>query len=207
MINRKPNEIAPKLWVEVIVFVSAYYPLFFILLISDSEGRTTGIPAQVFNVVFWISPFGFGLFMLSSFAFLLSARALRKQLTYQEGGTPIQVSESQQIRGDMLNYTLPFLIGLFAFDYKSWQSVASLLLFLSFLFAFTHKERISLLNPMFLLLGVRLYQVVYQPLGQSRLQNKTVICMGEIIPSSENIYIKQTAGIEFAYPSTSQERS
>ncbi len=35
MINQKPKEMAPSLWVEVLIFLSAYYPLYLILLIRD----------------------------------------------------------------------------------------------------------------------------------------------------------------------------
>ncbi|MEY8198137.1 MAG: hypothetical protein RPS47_02735 [Colwellia sp.] len=40
MINHKPTDVAPKLWVEVVVFITAYYPLFLILLIRDISNNT-----------------------------------------------------------------------------------------------------------------------------------------------------------------------
>ncbi|UYM17092.1 hypothetical protein [Endozoicomonas euniceicola] len=38
MINLKPKELAPKMWVDALIFLSAYYPLFVVLL---SEIRLT----------------------------------------------------------------------------------------------------------------------------------------------------------------------
>jgi len=100
----------------------------------------------------------------------------------------------------MLNYTLPFLIGLLAFDYKSLQSIVSLLVFLAFIFSFMHKEHISLLNPMFLLMGIRLYDVKYKEIGRSAAYDTCVLCLGKVEASDVPVEIKETAGIQFVFP-------
>ena len=159
MINHKPKEMAPSLWVEAIIFLSAYYPLFLILLIRDITDKTSGLSFGLLSWGVQVSWYALVLFFISSFASLIVARLIRSLLTHQDGGTPIKIHEVSQVRGDMLNYTLPFLIGLFAFNYESIQAIISLLVFLVFIFSFVHKEQISLLNPMFLLMGIRLYKV------------------------------------------------
>ena len=200
MINHKPKEMAPALWVEIIIFMSAYYPLFLILLIRDISCKTKGLSFGLPSWELQVSWYALILFLIASLASLIAGPLLRSLLRHQEGGTPIKVIEVAQIRGDMLNYTLPFLIGLFAFNYENLQTIVSLLVFLVFIFAFIHKEQISLLNPMFLLMGIRLYKVKFKEVGRDTLQTNNVLCLGVVEASSESIEIKETAGIHFIFP-------
>ncbi len=205
MINHNPKEISPKLWVELIVFMSAYYPLFLILLIRDISSESSGL---VFGDTSWglfISFWALALFFISSLTTLLSAWVMRHNLTYQQGGIPIRVSNCRQLRGDMLNYTLPFMIGLFAFDYSSWQSITSLLVFLVFMFVFVRNDRVVLLNPMFLLMGIRLYDISYLEIGRNVEMHNTVLCLGLLTPSERNIFLKESAGIKFIFPDKNKE--
>jgi hypothetical protein len=200
MINHKPTDVTPKFWVEVVVFLTAYYPLFLILLIRDIGVKTTGLAFWSAESGYHLNSWALGFFTLSSVATLFTAYLMRNNLTYQEGGVAINVEGCKQLRGDMLNYTLPFLIGLFAFDYGSWQSIAALLIFLIFMFAFVSKDRVILLNPMFLLMGIRLYEMNYTAVGNTVKKTKTVLCLGELNVSKIVIYTKESGGIEFVYP-------
>lgn len=200
MINHKPKEMAPSLWVEAIIFLSAYYPLFLILLIRDITDKTSGLSFGLLSWGVQVSWYALVLFFISSFASLIVARLIRSLLTHQDGGTPVKIHEVSQVRGDMLNYTLPFLIGLFAFNYESIQAIISLLVFLIFIFSFVHKEQISLLNPMFLLMGIRLYKVTYKEVGRKSIYEKNVLCLGSVEVSNESIEVKETAGIHFIFP-------
>jgi hypothetical protein len=200
MIKHKPKETAPALWLEASVFMSSYYPLFLILFIRDVDESTVGIQFGLdswsVNVSFW----ALTLLTLSSFSTLIVGPLMRKLLTHQEGGHAIKVEGADQVRGDMLNYTLPFLIGLFAFDYNSWQSISSLLIFLMFIFSFVHKEQISLLNPMFLLMGIRLYNIKYKEVGRENYSQKIVLCWGKLEKSDIKIELKETVGVHFVFP-------
>ena len=119
----------------------------------------------------------------------------------------MEVKHCSQIHGDMLNYTLPFLIGLFAFNYQSWQSIISLIVFLLFMFSFVRRDKVTLLNPMFLLLGVRLYRVRYREVGTENTYEQRMLCWGELTPSSERLYLKENAGIYFIFPEKSEKES
>lgn len=187
-------------WVEVVVFLSAYYPLFLILLIRDVKVGGHGIPIGCTEWNLSVTGWGVSLFFVSSISCLALARIMRRLLTKQEGGTAIKVQEAEPISGDMLNYTLPFLIGLFAFSYSDWQSIASLLVFLAFMLAFLHKEQITLLNPMLLLMNVRLYKIKYKEVGRERFCSAFALCLGHVEASNVTVSIKETAGITFIYP-------
>ncbi|WP_299974606.1 hypothetical protein [uncultured Pseudoteredinibacter sp.] len=200
MIDHNPKDMAPAIWFEALIFLSSYYPLFLILLIRDVDHKVEGISVGCVSLELSISGWALSLFLLSSLSSLIVGTMVRKLLMHQEGGTSVKVKKVNQIRGDMLNYTLPFLIGLFAFDYEDYQSIASLLIFLVFIFSFVRKEQISLLNPMFLLMGVRLYDVEYKEVGRAAIGNGTVLCLGKVVESNEILQIKETAGIYFIFP-------
>jgi hypothetical protein len=201
MINHKPRDVAPKLWVEVVVFITAYYPLFLILLIRDiSNTSNDGVMIGFVEAGYYVSCWALSFFLVSSCVALFASYLVKENLTYQEGGVAINVRESKQLHGDMLNYTLPFLMGLFAFGYENWQSITALLVFLVFMFAFVSKDRVILLNPMFLLVGIRLYEMKYSEVGNNSEKVKRVLCLGELKASNTLIYTKESAGIEFVYP-------
>lgn len=200
MIKHKPKETAPALWLEAIVFMSSYYPLFLILFIRDVSEATVGLQFGLDSWAVNVSYWAVGLLTISSFSTLIIGPLMRKLLTHQEGGNAIKVDSADQVRGDMLNYTLPFLIGLFAFDYSNWQSISSLIIFLIFIFSFVHKEQISLLNPMFLLMGIRLYNIKYKEVGRDSTNQRIVLCWGKLESSDIKIELKETVGIHFVFP-------
>ena len=165
MISRKSTETNVTLWFEALIFIFSYYPLFAILFIKDLDN----IPNRLqFGASSWnlsVSYSSITLLTISSLSTLIVAPLIRSLTTHQNGGVAINIVKCNQVKGDMLNYTLPFLIGLFGFDYNSLQSIASLIVFLLFMFSFIHKEQICLLNPMFLLLNIRLYEIQYIEVG------------------------------------------
>lgn len=204
MITHNPKETGIKAWVELIMFISSYYPLFLILYIRDVGSDDIGIPIGILgwesNVSMWATSF----LLLSSFCTLITGFIMRKLLKKPEGGKSVKVSKVEHVRGDMINYTLPFLIGLFAFDYTSWQSITSLIVFLIFMFLFTRKEKIILLNPMFLLLNIRLYKITYTQVGQKVKIDCQALCLGTIEVSEQNVGLKKNSGINFLYPVASK---
>ncbi|WP_305462106.1 hypothetical protein [Photobacterium leiognathi] len=129
MITTRSQETNVKLWVEILIFLCSYYPLFLILFIKDINNNTDGIP---FGLIQWglnISIWSLIGLLISSVATLCTGFIMRTLFIRSEGVDEIRLTKVRAIRGDMINYTLPFLIGLFAFDYKSWQSILSLIVF------------------------------------------------------------------------------
>lgn len=198
MITTRSQEANIKLWVELLIFLSSYYPLFLILFIRDVTVATAGIPIGLVEWNLNVSIWAIIGVLLSSFATLFTGYIMRSLFTRSEGADEIRLTEVKIVRGDMINYTLPFLIGLFAFDYKTWQSILSLMVFLVFMFAFTRNEKIVLLNPMFLLLGMRLYDVKYKKVGQPNTEHSSsALCMGIASKSESKVRFLENSGINF----------
>ena len=198
MIIKNSPETNNKLWVELLIFLSSYYPLFLILFIRDINKETIGIPIGLVDWEQNVSFLAITMLFISSCATLLTGYIMRSLFSSAEGTDIITLTEVNAVRGDMINYTLPFLIGLFAFDYKTWQSILSLIVFLAFMFAFTRNERVILLNPMFLLLGIRLYDVKYKRTGQPNAEHYScALCMGSARQSEEKVRFLENSGITF----------
>ena len=198
MIIKNSQETNIKLWVELLIFLSSYYPLFLILFIRDIKKETIGIPIGLVDWEQNVSFLAITMLFISSCATLLTGYIMRSLFSSAEGTDIITLTEVNAVRGDMINYTLPFLIGLFAFDYKTWQSILSLIVFLAFMFAFTRNERVILLNPMFLLLGIRLYDIKYKRIGQPNAEHYScALCMGTARQSEEKVRFLENSGITF----------
>lgn len=198
MITERSQETNIKLWVELLIFLSSYYPLFLILFIRDINSNKIGIPIGFLEWNLNVSILAIIFLFLSSCATLLTGYIMRSLFTCSEGADEIKLTEVKAVRGDMINYTLPFLIGLFAFDYKTWQSILSLIIFLVFMFAFSRNERIVLLNPMFLLLGMRLYNIKYKKVGQPNSElSSSALCMGIASQSEKKVRFLENSGITF----------
>ena len=123
MIIKNSQETNIKLWVELLIFLSSYYPLFLILFIRDINKETIGIPIGLVDWEQNVSFLAITMLFISSCATLLTGYIMRSLFSSAEGTDIITLTEVTAVRGDMINYTLPFLIGLFAFDYKTWQSI------------------------------------------------------------------------------------
>ncbi|EHZ2738171.1 hypothetical protein ACLINW_000703 [Vibrio parahaemolyticus] len=198
MIETKSRETNINIWVELLIFISSYYPLFLILLIKDVNSNTVGLQFGLPHWELYVSIWALIGIFISSGATLATGRLMKFLFTRAEGSKQIRLIEAQAVRGDMINYTLPFLIGLFAFDYKSIQSVVSLLVFLTFMFAFSRKDKLILLNPMFLLLGMRLYEIKYKRVGQpNAVHSASALCRGVAKASDTKVRFLENSGITF----------
>jgi hypothetical protein len=198
MITTRFQEINVKLWVELIIFLCSYYPLFLILFIRDIGAEGAMVPLGLLEWGINVSWYALiGLF-ISSACTLFTANVMRSLFVKPEGSCEIKIQDVTVVRGDMINYTLPFLIGLFAFDYSSLQSILSLIVFLIFMFAFTRKEKIILLNPMFLLLDIRLFDIKYKKVGQpNKTHAASALCMGIATKSEQKVRLLESSGINF----------
>ena len=66
------------------------------------------------------------------------------------------------------------------------------------MFAFTRNEKIVLLNPMFLLLGMRLYDIKYKKVGQPNTEHSSsALCMGVASKSESKVRFLGNSGINF----------
>ncbi|HAS8172018.1 TPA: hypothetical protein I7680_11030 [Vibrio vulnificus] len=192
---------------ELVLFTSSYFPLFLILYIRDIEKVKPSV--TLFSIFGYeldaltASPLSMILLFLSLICWLIIGRfcdvylGKKHSRNEQSNFKTVTIDTSKRIYGDMINFTLPFLIGLFAFDYNSLSSITSLFVFMAFMFLFLRAENMLLLNPMFLLKNVTLHEINYTIVGDSRSDTARVLSIGNPKPSSTELYLKEALGTKF----------
>lgn len=176
-------------FVDLVVFISSYFPLFLILLIKDIKPISDiNITCSNFfrdDTYLLHSAWSAGLFALSAFCVVLLLIFRRVFFSPERAGQNIVIKSCEPIHGEMLNFTIPFLVGLIGVSYKSWQEIASFMVFLSFMYFFLKKDGSLMLNPMFLLFGFKLYKIQYCRHGDERNEAARVFSLSELNSSSE----------------------
>lgn len=195
------GQVVSTFLVDFIVFVSSYFPLFLILLIKDiqSGDLILNLKKLDFSVAVYLSN---PIWSLSFFAFSTSCLAFLLFLKWylfspKRIGRSVVIKQSELIRGDMLNYTIPFLVGLIGFSYKSWQEVGAFVVFMVFMFLFLRKVQGVMLNPMFLLLNIKMYKIRYSRVGSDREDTMEVLHIGALKAAPESVALKEVSGIGF----------
>ena len=60
-----------------------------------------------------------------------------------------------------MNYTLPYVVSFMGIDYSSTDKVVGFLIFLSWIFLISHRSGQTILNPVLIILGWKLYEIEY----------------------------------------------
>lgn len=185
---------------DIIIFVSSYFPLFLILFVKDVKSGLVWCTNQIS-----ISPYVYlshpwwslGMLGISSLCLMLLIFLRRYLFSSDRGGTSVVLVSCKRVRGDMLNFTIPFLVGLIGFNYDTWQQTAAFLIFMFFMFLFLRKDESIMLNPMFLLLNLKLYRVEFQRTGCDRKDMVDVLSIGDMVLSDAVVNIKKVRGVSF----------
>lgn len=199
MIEKNRQEIYPTIAFDILIFLSAYSPLFIILFIKSVAPPPGQIQILPLEANLFTSYIATTLVIAGLTSCLVVANRIRSLTKETDGDTRIKIKKSERVRGDMLNYTIPILISLLGFDYATWQSTLTLIFFLTLMFTLCRIERTSLLNPFFLLINIRLYNITYLEVGRLQERNCLAICFGKASASEEIVRIKESSGINIIY--------
>lgn len=143
----------PRLWLALIIFLSAYAPLALLFAIRDFHPDTH-----------W---FNHPRFVCVSFAVgFVSVLFLFKAMSSVKGQFPVVVNRVSLRSSDLVNYSIPYLISFFSVDFGKVQDVLALLLFMTLLFLLTLKTQSIFINPVLAFRGWGLYEVEFEESGQ-----------------------------------------
>ena len=113
--------------VSLVLFLSAYSPLMIILTIKDLNfslphffGSATTSGILIFMAIG------------SSVVTLMTVRSV-------ESGLTVVVTKAANKSGDMFGYTIPYMLSFMRVDLGDWQTLLSLVLFLSVLFIMAYR--------------------------------------------------------------------
>lgn len=141
----------PKIFTAVLLFFSAYSPLFIILAVKDFDFDKS------FRFKHAVAIYSLlGISVLSVLLLFLTVSAIRP------GNMSVKVLEIKNRSSDLINYTIPYIVSFFGFDLSKIDDVISLSIFLFLMLFLTIKSKSVFMNPILLIAGYNLYDLEYE---------------------------------------------
>lgn len=170
----------PRFWVSLAIFISAYSPLVLIFIIKDIDPSIIQLQHPIVSCALLI------LALFSVLIVLFTTRTIRQ-------GDLIVVRKVSNKSGELVNYSIPYMISFFNFNLGDWRAVASLFLFMSILFLLAYKSQNVFINPILALAGFGLYDITFSDSGKERqglaLSNKELKIGGAYLVQKLSTYL------------------
>ena len=166
----------PKLLTAVLLFISAYSPLFLILAVKDFDFICTlqfKHPLAIFILL--------GIAILSIVLLFVTISSIKR------GNMPVTVKAVRNRSVDLINYTIPYIVSFFGFDLAKMEDIISLSIFLLLLLLLTIKSKSVFMNPILLLAGYNLYDLEYEFDGRPY---STVVISKHEMKNGDRFYIR-----------------
>ena len=138
----------PKIWTSILLFISAYSPLFLILAVKDFDFQSTYRLQRPIAVYIMLA-----VSFLSILILFLSIKYMAR------GNMPVEIKKVSNRSVDLINYTIPYILSFFGFDLSKWEDVISLAIFLVIMLVLTITSRSLFLNPILAFAGYGLYDI------------------------------------------------
>ncbi|MDV3560394.1 hypothetical protein CMU69_12685 [Elizabethkingia anophelis] len=166
----------PKLITAILLFISAYSPLFLILAVKDFDFN---------NIHYFKHPIV--IYTMLGIA-LLSVISLFVTVAYMDrGNMPVMIKSVKNRSVDLINYTIPYIVSFFSFDLSKTEDMISLSIFLLLMLLLTIKSKSVFMNPILLLAGYNLYDLEYEFDGKA---SSTIVISKEEMYTGERFYIR-----------------
>jgi len=134
---------------SLLIFLSAYSPLSIIFLIQDFDFSKKEVmhPEIVWTIL--------GLSGLSCFLLWVTIRYLRSS------SPPITVKSVSNRSGELINYSIPYMISFFVMDLGDLKLLLSFGFFMLIMYWLTMKTHNIFINPVLAVMGYNIYDVHY----------------------------------------------
>ncbi len=166
----------PRLFTAILLFISAYSPLFVILAVKDFDFNNTHHfkhPIAIYAML--------GVALLSVVLLFVSVSKMKR------GNMCITVKTVKNRSVDLINYTIPYIVSFFGFDLSKIEDSVSLSIFLLLMLLLTIKSKSVFMNPILLLAGYNLYDLEYEYDGKVC---STIVISKEEMYTGERFYIR-----------------
>ncbi|PRQ81642.1 hypothetical protein CMT60_00710 [Elizabethkingia anophelis] len=166
----------PKLVTAILLFISAYSPLFLILAVKDFDFNKTHYfkhPIVIYTML--------GIALLSVILLFVTVAYMDR------GNMPVMIKSVKNRSVDLINYTIPYIVSFFSFDLSKTEDMISLSIFLLLMLLLTIKSKSVFMNPILLLAGYNLYDLEYEFDGKTC---STIVISKEEMYTGERFYIK-----------------
>jgi hypothetical protein len=179
----------PKILTAILLFISAYSPLFLILVIKDFDFVCTYHFKHP-----WADYIILGISILSVILLFATVKLMKRS------NMPITVTEIKNRSVDLINYTIPYIVSFFGFDLSKMEDIFSLTIFLTLLLLLTIKSKSVFMNPILLITGYNLYDLEYEFDGK---KHETIVLSKYEMKRVERFYIRSLT--RFIYFVTEKE--
>lgn len=166
----------PKLLTAILLFISAYSPLFLILAVKDFDFNYTYHFKHSIAIYTML-----GIALLSVILLFVTVASTKR------GNMPVTVKSVKNRSVDLINYTIPYIVSFFGFDLSKIEDVISLSIFLLLMLLLTIKSKSVFMNPILLLAGYNLYDLEYEFDGKTC---STIVISKEEMYTGERFYIR-----------------
>jgi hypothetical protein len=177
----------PRVFTSVLLFISAYSPLFLILVVKDWDFKTLHYfenPVVIYILL--------GVTILSiSLLFIILHKLHQKDMA-------VQIISAKNRSVDIIGYTVPYMVAFFGVDLAKPDDIISLCIFLLVLLMLTISSKAIFLNPILVIAGYGLYDIEYTFHGK-RYSN-IVISKVELKPGEEFYVRNLTRFLYFITP-------
>ncbi len=166
----------PKLLTAILLFISAYSPLFLILAVKDFDFNCSHHfkhPIAIYTML--------GIALLSVILLFVTVAFTKR------GNMPVKIKSVKNRSVDLINYTIPYIVSFFSFDLSKIEDMISLSIFLLLMLLLTIKSKSVFMNPILLLAGYNLYDLEYEFDGKTC---STIVISKEEMYPNERFYIR-----------------
>jgi hypothetical protein len=166
----------PRIYTAILLFISAYSPLFLILSVKDFDFECTynfKHPVAIHIML--------GIAILSVILLFATICSIKK------GNMPVTIKSVKNRSVDLINYTIPYIVSFFGFDLSKTEDTISLTIFLMLMLLLTIKSKSVFMNPILLLAGYNLYDMDYEFDGKPY---STIVISKYDMRSGEIYYIR-----------------
>ena len=131
----------PRIFTAILLFISAYSPLFLILAVKDFDFKTTHQLIHPLPIYIML-----GIVVLSIILLFTTVAKIK-------GGIVVTVKTVKNRSVDLINYTIPYMLSFFGIDLSKPEDVIAISIFLLILLLLTITSKSVFINPVLALVG------------------------------------------------------
>ncbi|KAF3983352.1 MAG: hypothetical protein HFP78_00065 [Methylococcales symbiont of Hymedesmia sp. n. MRB-2018] len=139
-----------KILPSILIFVSAYSPLSIIFLIQDFDWKTKSVlhPEILYPIL--------GISFISIIFIWVAVKFIKVSTP------PVKVLSVSNKSGELINYSIPYMISFSAMDLSRPKLLISFGFFMLIMYVLTLKTHNIFINPILAVIGYNIYDVKYQ---------------------------------------------
>jgi hypothetical protein len=142
-----------KIFSSIFIFLSAYSPLAVIFLIQDFDWKTKSVlhPEIMYPILV--------IAIISVILIWVAVKSIKVSTP------PVKVLSVSNKSGELINYSIPYMISFFVMDLSKTKLLISFVFFMVLIYVLTLKTHNIFINPILAVIGYNIYDVKYQKDG------------------------------------------